>query len=105
VTFAVAETAELARSGWSARRSTSTSPRCASRRGCRWRKFEPFQLRVTTTLRRENGEWKIVHRHAGSSDRMKVSRSAAACGRIAEGFEHAGIVFPFLMVPVQKLDD
>lgn len=25
---------------------------------------EPFQLRVTTTFRRENGEWKIVHRHA-----------------------------------------
>lgn len=25
---------------------------------------EPFQLRVTTTFRRENGDWKIVHRHA-----------------------------------------
>jgi ketosteroid isomerase-like protein len=25
---------------------------------------EPFDLRVTTTFRRENGEWKIVHRHA-----------------------------------------
>jgi ketosteroid isomerase-like protein len=25
---------------------------------------EPFQLRVTTTFRRERGEWKIVHRHA-----------------------------------------
>jgi ketosteroid isomerase-like protein len=25
---------------------------------------EPFDLRVTTTLRREDGEWKIVHRHA-----------------------------------------
>lgn len=25
---------------------------------------EPFQLRVTTTFRRENGEWRIVHRHA-----------------------------------------
>ena len=25
---------------------------------------EPFELRVTTTFRRENGEWKIVHRHA-----------------------------------------
>lgn len=25
---------------------------------------EPFQLRVTTTFRRENDEWKIVHRHA-----------------------------------------
>jgi ketosteroid isomerase-like protein len=25
---------------------------------------EPFDLRVTTTFRRESGEWKIVHRHA-----------------------------------------
>jgi len=25
---------------------------------------EPFDLRVTTTFRRENGEWRIVHRHA-----------------------------------------
>ena len=25
---------------------------------------EPFELRVTTTFRRENGEWRIVHRHA-----------------------------------------
>lgn len=25
---------------------------------------EPFVLRVTTTFRREEGEWKIVHRHA-----------------------------------------
>jgi ketosteroid isomerase-like protein len=24
----------------------------------------PFDLRVTTTFRRENGDWKIVHRHA-----------------------------------------
>jgi ketosteroid isomerase-like protein len=25
---------------------------------------EPFDLSITTTFRRENGEWKIVHRHA-----------------------------------------
>jgi ketosteroid isomerase-like protein len=25
---------------------------------------EPFELRVTTTFRRENDEWRIVHRHA-----------------------------------------
>lgn len=25
---------------------------------------EPFQLRVTTTFRRENNAWRIVHRHA-----------------------------------------
>jgi ketosteroid isomerase-like protein len=25
---------------------------------------EPFDLRATTTFRRESGEWKIVHRHA-----------------------------------------
>jgi ketosteroid isomerase-like protein len=27
---------------------------------------EPFTLRVTHVYRRENGEWKIVHRHADS---------------------------------------
>jgi ketosteroid isomerase-like protein len=25
---------------------------------------DPFDLRVTTTFRRESGEWTIVHRHA-----------------------------------------
>src|SRR5919199_477238 len=25
---------------------------------------EPFDLRVTTTFRRESGEWRVVHRHA-----------------------------------------
>jgi ketosteroid isomerase-like protein len=25
---------------------------------------EPWQLRVTTTFRREDGEWRVVHRHA-----------------------------------------
>lgn len=33
--------------------------RVGDRRG-----VEPFDLRVTTTLRRENDHWKIVHRHA-----------------------------------------
>ena len=28
------------------------------------RDVEPWILRVTTTFRRENGEWRIVHRHA-----------------------------------------
>jgi ketosteroid isomerase-like protein len=26
--------------------------------------MKALELRVTTTFRRENGEWKIVHRHA-----------------------------------------
>src|SRR5512143_2051084 len=25
---------------------------------------EPYRLRVTTNFRRENGDWKVVHRHA-----------------------------------------
>jgi ketosteroid isomerase-like protein len=33
---------------------------------------EPYTLRVTHVYRRENGEWKIVHRHA---DRVPVDQS------------------------------
>ena len=38
---------------------------------------EAFELRVTTILRRENGEWKVVHRHAdpmSDSARLQAGR-------------------------------
>ena len=64
----------------------------ACHRGCQWRpglhgrlrthlgvlgrrSAEPYTLRVTHVYRRENGEWKIVHRHA---DRVPVDQSPAA---------------------------
>lgn len=34
--------------------------------------LEPYTLRVTHVYRRENGEWKIVHRHA---DRLPIDQS------------------------------
>jgi ketosteroid isomerase-like protein len=40
---------------------------------------EPFDLRVTTTIRRESGEWKIVHRHAdpiSTEDESRPLRTA-----------------------------
>jgi ketosteroid isomerase-like protein len=33
---------------------------------CTAYRFEPYTLRVTYAYRREDGEWKIVHRHADS---------------------------------------
>jgi ketosteroid isomerase-like protein len=47
--------------------------------------MEPYVLRVTHAYRREDGEWKIAHRHAdaasGSLD--QASRSGAASGSSA----------------------
>ncbi len=37
--------------------------------------LEPYTLRVTHVYRRENGEWKIVHRHA---DRVASDQSPPA---------------------------
>jgi ketosteroid isomerase-like protein len=45
---------------------------------------EPWVLRVTTTFRRENGDWRVVHRHAdpiASIDQRTVARDARADGR------------------------
>ena len=38
-------------------------------------RLEPYILRVTHVYRRENGEWKIVHRHA---DRVPIDQSPPA---------------------------
>ena len=37
--------------------------------------LEPYTLRVTHVYRRENGEWKIVHRHG---DKVSADKNAAA---------------------------
>jgi ketosteroid isomerase-like protein len=40
---------------------------------------EPYVLRVTTVFRREDGEWKVVHRHADPASATATARA----GRLA----------------------
>jgi ketosteroid isomerase-like protein len=47
---------------------------------------EAFELRVTTVLRRENGEWKVVHRHADPmSDSARLQAGRIRFDRPGEG--------------------
>ena len=47
---------------------------------------EAYELRTTTVFRRENGEWKVVHRHADPVQDSDAARRRR--GRLAG--EHAG---------------
>jgi ketosteroid isomerase-like protein len=38
---------------------------------------EPYTLRVTQVYRREDGEWKVVHRHG---DRLSIDQSQSLPG-------------------------
>ncbi len=44
----------------------------------------PYVLRVTTIFRREDGEWKVVHRHGDAL----AADSAAAVGRLTRALAH-----------------
>ncbi len=43
--------------------------------------LEPYTLRVTHVYRRENGEWKIVHRHADPVPDQGSLRAVSTLGR------------------------
>lgn len=45
----------------------------------------PYSLRVTTVLRREDGEWRVVHRHA---DPVPESGAQEQLSRLASGNAH-----------------
>ena len=43
--------------------------------------LEPYTLRVTHVYRRENGEWKIVHRHGDPAPDAGSSRAISTLGK------------------------